>query len=402
MDFNLNDFLAAVANVLDVIEIDIFGMATNHSKRLAYISVKMAHDLRLTNEEIFDLASLALLHDNGASMKVLHDNLKGTAKEKIDILESRKEHCIIGEDNLRNFPFLTNPQNIIRYHHEKYDGSGFFGLLKDEIPLMAQIIALSDTLDLAFDLRNTFNKELITKFVYDNKGKLFSPKLSDVFLKISEQNDFWEALSDQSIDNNLKKVIPNYSNELDYNEIHSITKTLSKIIDAKSQYTQAHSSGLSDKIERMAEFYGMDSIMTLKLLIATDLHDLGKLAVSNNLLDSPGKLSKDEYEKVKKHAAITKLCLQNIKGFGEITEWASNHHEKLDGSGYPKGLKAKDLDFNSRLVACLDIYQALREKRPYRNPMDHNNAIEILMSMVEVGQLDRKIVCDINNVFSNL
>lgn len=83
MDFNLNEFLGAVANTLDIIEKDIFGVATNHSKRLAYISVIIAHELRLTNAETFDLASLAMLHDNGASMKILHDSLKGTPKEKL-------------------------------------------------------------------------------------------------------------------------------------------------------------------------------------------------------------------------------------------------------------------------------------------------------------------------------
>lgn len=203
MDFNLNEFLGAVANTLDTIEIEIFGMATNHSKRIAYISIKTANELQLTSQEIFDLASLAIMHDNGACMKILHDNLKGTMKEKINLLESRKEHCIIGEENLQNFPFLTNPRNIIKYHHEKYDGSGFFGLSKDEIPLLAQVIALSDTLDLTFDLRNILNKGIVAAFVYEHLGTFFSPELSEVFLKISGQDEFWEALSDKNIDNSL-------------------------------------------------------------------------------------------------------------------------------------------------------------------------------------------------------
>ena len=402
MNFNLNVFLSAVANALDTIEINIFGMPTNHSKRIAYISVKIARELRLTNEEIFDLASLAIMHDNGASMKILHDKLLGTTKEKINVMESRKGHCIIGEDNLKDFPFLTNPQNIIKYHHEKYDGSGFFGLSKDEIPLLAQIIALPDTLDLVFDLRNVLNKEIITAFVREHRNIFFSPVLSDVFLKIADHPGFWEALSDKNIDDSLKKVIPIFSHELNYNEIRTITKTFSNIIDAQSEYTQKHSSGLSEKLEKMAEFYKMDTIMTLKLLIATDLHDLGKLVISSDLLDKPGKLSEEEFVEIKKHPKITRLCLQDINGFEEITKWASNHHEKLDGSGYPEGLLAKDLDFNSRLIACLDIYQALREDRPYRKSMDHNKVMEILNGMVKAGQLDHIIVDDINSVFSNL
>ena len=152
----------------------------------------------------------------------------------------------------------------------------------------------------------------------------------------------------------------------------------------------------------MAEFYKMGTIMTLKLLIATDLHDLGKLVISSDLLDKPGKLSEEEFVEIKKHPKITKVCLQDISGFKEITKWASNHHEKLDGSGYPEGLTAKDLDFNSRLIACLDIYQALREKRPYRKSMDHSKVIKILNDMAEAGQLDHIIVDDINTVFSDL
>jgi len=402
VEFNLNEFLRAVANSLDAIEIDIFGMPTNHSKRIAYISVKIAIEIGLTNEEIFDLACLAILHDNGASMKILHDNLRGTLKEKINIIESKKEHCIIGDENLKNFPFLTGPQNIILYHHEKYDGSGFFGLSKDEIPIFAQIIALSDTLDLNFDMRYPSNKSVITDFIHEHRNTVFSPALSDVFLKVCDFHEFWEALSDNNIDNSLKEIIPIYNTQLNFNEIRTITTTLSKIIDSKSEYTQTHSSGLSDKLKKMAEFYKMDSEMTFKLLIATDLHDLGKLVISNALLDKPGKLSKEEFEEIKKHPKITKICLQDIKGFEDITKWASNHHEKLDGSGYPEGLISENLDFNSRLIACLDIYQALREERPYRASMDHNKSMEILNSMVELGQLDHIIVNDINCVFSNL
>lgn len=402
MDFNLNEFLGAVANTLDVIEITIFGMPTNHSKRIAFIAVKMAHELRLTQEEIFDLISLALLHDNGACMTILHGNLKATAKEKLNVIESVKEHCNIGEDNLTSFPFLTHPKNIIKYHHEQYDGSGFFGLSEDEIPLFAQIIALPDSLDRVFDLRNILNRELITAFVREHRNTFFSPLLSDVFLKIADQHGFWEALSDKNIDDSLKEVTPVFNVELSFNEIRTVTKTFSKIIDAKSRFTQEHSSGLSEKLEKMADFYKIDSIMTLKLLIASDLHDLGKLVISNDILDKPGKLTKEEFEEIKLHPKIARDCLKDIKAFEEITKWIYNHHEKLDGSGYPQGLVAKDLAFNSRLLTCLDIYQALREDRPYRQSMDHCQAMEVLNSMVEAGQLDHMIVDDINSVFLNI
>ncbi|GLC29148.1 HD-GYP domain-containing protein [Clostridium omnivorum] len=96
----------------------------------------------------------------------------------------------------------------------------------------------------------------------------------------------------------------------------------------------------------------------------------------------------------------TRQALQEISGFEDITEWASNHHEKLNGQGYPFGKTAEALDFNSRLIACLDIYEALTEERPYRRALSHRSAMDILNKMKEEGFIDSKITQDIDNVFN--
>ena len=88
-------------------------------------------------------------------------------------------------------------------------------------------------------------------------------------------------------------------------------------------------------------------------------------------------------------------ALGKVKGFEEISEWTYNHHERLDGSGYPRGLKGDELDFNSRLLACLDIYQALGEDRPYRKAMSHEEAMSIMRQMVKDGKIDGEITEDI-------
>ena len=84
---------------------------------------------------------------------------------------------------------------------------------------------------------------------------------------------------------------------------------------------------------------------------------------------------------------------------GEIVHWASYHHEKLDGSGYPFGKKAEELDFIDRLMACCDIYQALTEDRPYKDAMSHEKSIEIMRSMAVGNKIDSQIVEDMNKVF---
>jgi HD-GYP domain-containing protein (c-di-GMP phosphodiesterase class II) len=347
----------------------------------------------------YDLAALSILHDNGASLKILHDNLLGNAKAKQNIIESSKEHCRIGENNISSFPFLTSPKNIILYHHEKFDGSGFFGLKGHEIPLMSQLINLADTLDLKFDLSNVYKNgdqhEEIKVFIKDRAGIHFAPNLSGIALHIISVNELWANLSDEKIDEALKLTVPSHKREMSYKEIHDITKIFSHIIDAKSKFTMMHSSELTKLMSQMAKFYNIKGDEFWKLKIASDLHDLGKLGISNSILDKPGSLTDEEFGIIKEHPVTAKQNLEKVQGFVEISEWAYNHHEKLNGTGYPRGLGADKLDFNSRLLACLDIYQALGEIRPYREAMTHDEAIKIMRHMVKDGLIDPEITEDI-------
>ena len=399
MVFDINEFLEAISNVLDVIETDIFGVRTNHSKRIAYFSNQLACALNLSTEIKYDLVALSILHDNGASLKVLHDKLLGNAKAKQNIIESRKEHCSIGEHNISSFPFLTSPKNVILYHHEKFDGSGFFGLKGCEIPQMSQLINFADTLDIKFNLGNVYKNDIhrveIIQFIKEHAGTDFAHDLTQTALQIISRNEFWKDISDEKILEVLKLTIPSHIREMGYKEIHDISKVFSHIIDAKSKYTMIHSSGLTKLMSRMAEFYNIKGDEFWKLMIASDLHDLGKLGISNSILDNPGALSDKEFSIIKEHPVIAKQSLEKVQGFAEISEWAYNHHEKLNGTGYPRGLSAENLDFNSRLLACLDIYQALSEMRPYRGAMTHDESIKIMRRMVEDGLIDPDITEDI-------
>ncbi|RKD27138.1 HD domain-containing protein [Caminicella sporogenes DSM 14501] len=402
MKFNLNKFLFSVSYALDFVEMDILGVSTNHSKRVAYMSAVIGKALNLTEEEVFDLVSLSILHDNGASQNLLDENLNLVDSKTIHryYLESRKNHCIIGEKNLKAYPFLTDVTGVIKYHHETYSGTGFFGLRNNEIPLMSQIIHFGDTLENSFNLKKSSTKDIekIYKFISLNKGILFSPIIVDTFLDVSKNISFWLNMRDEFIDYALHEYVPKRTVDLTWKEIKQITDVFSNIIDSKSKFTLRHSRGLTEKVSIMADYYGKNSDEKMKLMIAADLHDLGKLAVNTSILDKPGKLTREEFEIIQKHPYYTRITLRQIEGFREITEWASNHHEKLNGSGYPYGLTEKELDFNSRLMACLDVYQALTEDRPYREKLTHNEGIKILKSMAKDNLLDGYIVEDIDKV----
>jgi HD-GYP domain-containing protein (c-di-GMP phosphodiesterase class II) len=402
MLFNLNEFLMAVSFTLDFVEMDILGVTSKHGKRTAYTSLRIAKELMLNLEELHDIVALAILHDNGVSEKSLHDRF--LSDDSIDVrgIDRVKEHCIIGEENVSQYPFLTRVKDIIKYHHEKHDGSGLFNLKGEDIPLMSQIIHMADVIEINFHLEST-NSEMqnkVLKFINNQSNKMFSYKVVSAFNKIAEDKEFWRNLKDDNIDDALKRGTPQYSKELSFGEIRNITGVFSKIIDSKSKYTQRHSRDLSFKAEIMADYYKMDFDEKMKVIIAADLHDIGKLAVPNDILDSPNKLTSEEFDIIKKHSYFTRLALQEIKGFEDITEWASNHHEKLNGQGYPFGKKAEELDFNSKLIACLDIYQALTEERPYRRSLKHEEAIDILNKMKDDGFIDVSITNDIDYVFN--
>lgn len=402
--FNLNQFLLALSDALDFVEIDILGATMHHSKRVAYISLRLADLYLLNDKEKFDLCSFAVLHDNGLAQEVLLDGVSDNiSKKNHHILEQYTVHCEIGEENVRNFPFLTDHKDIIKYHHENYNGSGIFGLKADEIPLIAQIIALADTVDNLFHFDNPTieNREKIVKFINKNRDILYSPSLVDKFNTLANHTSFWLDLQSANLENLLIKQLPTFEIDISLDELVEISAVFRNIVDSNSEFTSNHSSGLSQKMERMAKYYGYDDEKTKKLVIAANLHDLGKLAVSNTILNKNSSLTEEEYKIIKSHTYYTRQALEKVEGFTDIVNWASNHHEKLDGSGYPYGLSAKDLDFESRLMGCLDIYQALTENRPYREGLDHQETMSILRKHVDSNLIDGKIVDDLDKVFKN-
>lgn len=403
MKFNLNKLLLSLSYTLDFVEMDVLGVTSNHSKRVAYIACRLGKYLGMNDNQLFDLVACTILHDNGVSKYMLDLASKSENKSRRKlILENAEEHCIIGEENVKNYPFRTDVTNVIKYHHETYNGKGFFKLKGEEIPLMSQLIYFGDIMDNKFNLREINYEKInrVNSFIYKNTNKLFSPRVVEAYKNISNYPNFWLDINDEFIFYAIKDSIPEIEDNISWDELEEITKIFSKIIDNKSEFTMMHSSGLANKLEKMGNYYEKDKLEITKLRIAANLHDLGKLAIDNDIIDKPNKLTDEEYYIIKQHTYLSRISIQHIEGFEDITEWACNHHEKLDGTGYPYGKKGSELDFNSRLVACLDIYQALMEERPYRKGLTHSKSMEILRDMTKKGAIDKNIVEDIDIVFS--
>ncbi len=384
--------LESFSLALDFAEMDYFKVNMNHSRRVTYIALNIGRAMGLSEDDQKDLYALSLLHDNGLTLSGL--KLRGREFESIS------DHCMEGERNILSIPLTKPRENVIKYHHENYDGTGFYGISGEDIPLFSQIIHLSDSLDTKFNLTKLGfqRREDVKEHVMRKRKKFFSPIVADALLSFLHKERFWADLLFYNIVEVLNRIAPQIVYEYSWEDIFPISETFMKIIDSKSKFTYRHSRGITEKIGLMSTFYNFASGKKMKLHIAANLHDLGKLYIPNSILEKPDKLDSFEFSEIKKHTYFTKLALDKIPGFEDITGWAANHHEKLNGRGYPESLTAEDLDFESRLMGVVDIYQALTEDRPYREGSTHREAVKILYDMARGGFIDKQIPTDVDNV----
>ena len=157
-----------------------------------------------------------------------------------------------------------------------------------------------------------------------------------------------------------------------------VAEAFAGVIDTKSPYTGRHSTGVAIYATAVGEHLGFDALRLRWLRRAALLHDIGKLGVSNRILDKPGKLTDEEFAQVRLHPGYTFEILSRISAFAPIAEAAGAHHERLDGRGYHRGVGADDLSPEARILAVADVYEALTADRPYRGPLDRRTALEIM------------------------
>ena len=391
--FDLNLFLKGISFALDFVEMDILGATQNHSRRVAYIALRLAEMLTLSEEEKSDLLVYSIMHDNGLSEETLTTQYKLKRMNRIERIENLKEHCEFGERNIANYPLLSDSKNIIKYHHESYDGKGFYGLKGMDIPLLAQLVAFADFVDNFYHFEKD-RKPLIIDYVKQKKNIRFSPEIADSFHHLSLQTKFWMDLKNEFIFTAISELIVPNIIETTWKELFEILKVFSTIVDSNSKFTGRHTMGIVQNARKAANYYQFSEDESYQLQIAASLHDLGKLAISRDILEKKGSLSVDERELMKSHTYYTKMALKQIPVLNEIKEWAANHHEKLDGTGYPEGLKADQLCFKSRLMACLDIFQALKEDRPYREGLSFERTFAIMQKMADDNAIDNTILHD--------
>jgi putative nucleotidyltransferase with HDIG domain len=281
--------------------------------------------------------------------------------------------CDRGADIARMLFLSEETALAIRSLDEHWDGKGVpDGLCGEEIPLAARILCLSQTVEVFYARGGVKAARAVAKH---RRGQWFDPALVDAFLSFCGDRDFWVGLDDADV-SSLEP--PELAMVTDDARLDRVAEAFARVIDAKSPFTASHSHRVAEIADGIAGALDFDADQRRTLRRAALLHDIGKLAISNLILDKPGKLTDQEFQAIQTHPVHTLAILKRAPCFTELADLAANHHEKLDGSGYPRKLTGADLDTPMRVLAVADVYEALTADRPYRGPLSPAEAFAII------------------------
>jgi len=214
-------------------------------------------------------------------------------------------------------------------------------------------------------------------------GTWFDPRLAAAFERVAAAPGFWETLRSEDLRYAIFALEPAQKTTIvDEGYLDDIAAAFAQVVDSKSPYTSGHSERVTLFADLIAKEMALADDQRRWLKRAALLHDIGKLGVSNSILDKPGKLEPHERAAMEMHAAHTETILSRIAAFSELAAIAAAHHERLDGRGYPKGLKGDEIALETRIITTADIFDALTADRPYRAAMPVAKALAIMAELV--------------------
>lgn len=417
-DIRLSEVLAALSRALDLTE----GQALGHSVRTCMIGMRVAGELGLDEPTRTALYYGLLLKDagcssNAAKMSALFGADDRYVKPRMKLVDWHKRarlavhtaftaghgqsplkrisyflgiartpdltreiiqiRCDRGAEIALGLGFPAATADLIRSLDEHWNGRGYpRGLRGDEIPLVARIANLAQVVDVHVREQGV---DAGIRVARDRSGHWFDPALVKILASWKKDLDWWTELDDPELAQRVIGIEPSVDpRRLADEDLDVVARSFADIIDAKSPYTFRHSANVAEFAVGIGEQLGIEPDELRRLRRAGLLHDIGKLGVSNRILDKPGKLTPDERSEIERHPVYTWEILLRVPAFADFAWTAALHHEKLDGSGYPWKIDRRGLDVPARVLAVADMYEALVADRPYRAGMTPAEALGIL------------------------
>jgi HD-GYP domain-containing protein (c-di-GMP phosphodiesterase class II) len=311
-------------------------------------------------------------------LRIMLVSLKNKEAAEQELVSTR---CSRGATIARRLRFSEAVASGIHSLDEHFNGQGRPEKLKGEaIPLLSRIALLSQVVDV---FHTVGGRTAALREASERRGKWFDPTLVDALLEHGADDVLWSKLGAE----NLAELVANEEPSgavvhVDDDYLDEIAEAFGQVVDSKSPYTAGHSARVALYADIVAAELGLSEARRRWLRRGALLHDVGKLGVSNAILDKPGKLDESEWEAVKRHAVYTEEILQRIPHFEELAVVSAAHHERLDGKGYPRGLTAEAISIETRIITVADIFDAITAARPYREAIPVPKALEIMRESV--------------------
>jgi putative nucleotidyltransferase with HDIG domain len=421
-ELRLAELLGALSHALDMVE----GQPAGHCVRCCWIGIHIGREMALSEQQISELYYTLLVKDlgcssnaaricqlymtddigfkhdfktvNGSLPQVLrfvlsHTGMNAGLAERFRALvnvfqnggqiaqELMETRCDRGAEIARKMRFSENVAEGVRSLDEHWNGGGMPQLLSGEqIPLYSRIALIAQVVDV-FQMANGI--EAAKREIRHRSGSWFDPQLAAAFERVAARAEFWSVLRSGELQTAIFELEPAQQRSfVDEDYLDDIAAAFAQVIDSKSPFTSGHSERVTLFADLIAEQLGFDPERRRRLKRASLLHDIGKLGVSNSILDKPDKLDAEEWVAMQKHTTLGETILSRIAAFRELAAIAGSHHERLDGKGYPRGVREDQLSLEIRIVTTADIFDALTADRPYRKAMPVDKALSIMTEMV--------------------
>jgi HD-GYP domain-containing protein (c-di-GMP phosphodiesterase class II) len=378
--------------------IDSFNyLLKSHHRRVAVISYFIGKKMGLSEKLLTDLVIAAAMHDIGALSVQERDML---IQEDV---ERPEPHCLMGHKMLANFSVFEDISRIIKHHHIKYEE---LGRIKDAVKLESHIIHLADRVDISItpDIFILNQKQQVRDRIISKRGSTFHPEVCDAFTEVAKADIFWMEINNMTLEQVFNKLNTDLYYDLTRKQMIEFSLVVSRIIDFRSKFTASHSFTVGQLAYNIGKILCYDEDKCTKLLIAGYFHDIGKVGIDTAYIEKPGPLTEEEFNLVKLHTYYTGQILNELSKsdwFIEIIFWATHHHEKKDGTGYPYAKTDAELCEESRIIAFSDIISALMENRPYRAGMSAKEAFGIIEKSI-APKIDSELFSTIKKEIENL
>ncbi len=415
----LAEVISALTYALDLTE----GQRPGHTLRSTLVAMRVGQDLGLDFETLEALYYAALLKDSGCSsnaarMAALFGSDDQSVKREMRLVDwhdrwklamrtakncgvglnpvARVQHflriartpgmtreiiqtrCERGAQIAFALGFPRATSEAIAHVDEHWSGLGHpVGLSGREIPLLSRILLIAQTIEAYWVEHGT---AAAMTMLHARRGTWFDPTLVDRIAGWQRDGEWWASLADGArLDHSVLALEPSSTPMLATDErLDAVAHAFAAVIDAKTPFTFRHSTNVARYAVGIASAMGADAKASRDILRAGLLHDVGKLGVSNRILDKPSTLTDAEFAEIRKHPQWTWQILERVTAFRHFAASAAQHHERLDARGYPWRMSADQLGYTARVLSVADVYEALTADRPYRAGMPVEKVLEIM------------------------